>query len=168
MFREMRRIRQQLPPAECEAILFRGSSGVLAVSGDDGYPYAVPLSYVYDGGKIYFHCAKQGHKLDAVARCDKVSFCVTDRDDVVPEEYTTHFRSVIVFGRARVLEDEEEKLSAFAKLAEKYSPGEALAAGRAEELARQYPRVNILALTPEHLTGKECIEFVNARGEDKQ
>ena len=84
MFREMRRKRQQLSEEECEVILKRGTSGVLAVSGDDGYPYAVPLSYVYDGGRLFFHCAKSGHKMDAMLRCSKVSFCVIDQDPDCP------------------------------------------------------------------------------------
>ena len=83
MFREMRRKRQQLSPAECEEILRRGTSGVLAAEGDGGYPYAVPLSYIYEDGRLYFHCAKAGHKLDAVRRNKKVSFCVIDRDTIV-------------------------------------------------------------------------------------
>ena len=85
----------------CEAVLSRGSHGVLALAGDEGYPYAVPISYVYEGGKLYFHCAKSGHKLDAIARCPKASFCVVDQDQVVPQEYTTYFRSVIAFGTIR-------------------------------------------------------------------
>lgn len=84
MFREMRRKRQQLTEAECIEILKRNTSGVLAVSGDNGYPYAVPLNYVYDGGSVYFHCAKSGHKLDAIRTCDKVSLCVVEQDLVVP------------------------------------------------------------------------------------
>ena len=105
MFREMRRKKQALPPEECAEILRRGTSGVLAVLGDGGYPYAVPLSYVYDGEKIFFHCAKSGHKLDAIRQNSKVSFCVIDQDQIVPEEYTTYFRSVIVFGTARILNE---------------------------------------------------------------
>lgn len=68
MFREMRRKRQALPQEICDAVLRRGTSGVLALSGDDGYPYAVPISYIYDGEKLYFHSARQGHKLDAIGR----------------------------------------------------------------------------------------------------
>lgn len=100
MFREMRRKKQVLSLEENIAVLNRGTSGVLAVSGDDGYPYAVPLSYVYHDNTLFFHCAKTGHKLDAIARNEKVSFCVIDKDDVVSAEYTSYFRSVIVFGRA--------------------------------------------------------------------
>ena len=106
MFRPMRRHRQQLSQGDCAAILSRGTSGVLAVAGDGGYPYAVPLSYVYQEGTLFFHCAKAGHKLDALRRCSKASFCVIDQDQVVPPEYTTYFRSVIasagpVFWRTR-------------------------------------------------------------------
>ena len=76
MFREMRRKRQLLPQEQALEILENNTSGVLALSGDGGYPYAVPMSYVYNDGKIYFHCAKAGHKIDAIRSCDKASFCV--------------------------------------------------------------------------------------------
>ena len=104
MFREMRRKRQMLGKEECEEILNRGTSGVLALLGDDAYPYAVPISYVYEDGKLYFHSARSGHKLDAVREYPKASFCVIDQDQIVPEEYTTYFRSVIAFGSIRILE----------------------------------------------------------------
>ncbi len=92
MFREIRRKRQALSKEEISSVLYRGTSGVLALAGDDNYPYAVPISYVYDGEKIYFHCAKSGHKLDAIQRNEKVSFCVIDQDKIVPDEYTSYFR----------------------------------------------------------------------------
>jgi len=160
MFREMRRRRQELPAEKCAEILARRTSGVLAVSGDDGYPYAVPLSYVFCGGKIWFHCAASGHKLDAIRRSDKVSFCVIDRDEIVPREYTTYFCSVIAFGRARVVEEETEKRQALELLAEKYSPAET---GRQEEIDKNLSRVRIVELTIEHLSGKEAIELAAAR-----
>lgn len=160
MFREMRRGRQALLKEECEAVLNRGSSGVLAVLGDGGYPYAVPLSYVYHEGKIYFHCAKTGHKLDAVRRDDKVSFCVIDADDVVPEEYTTYYRSVIAFGRARILENESEKRRSLEMLAVKYSPEQT---GRQLEIDKQLAGVCMVEIQIEHLTGKESIELAGRR-----
>ena len=104
-FREMRRSRQALSQADCEKILKTATAGVLAVTGDGGYPYAVPLSYVYAEGRLYFHCAGSGHKLDAISADDRVSFCVIDRDEIHPEKFTTFFRSVILFGTARELED---------------------------------------------------------------
>ena len=102
MFRAMHRSRQTMPQEECAAVLERGSHGVLALAGDGDYPYAVPISYVYTNRKLYFHCAKSGHKLDAIGRCPKASFCVVDQDQVEPLAYTTHYRSVIAFGTIRV------------------------------------------------------------------
>ncbi|MBO5490680.1 MAG: pyridoxamine 5'-phosphate oxidase family protein [Desulfovibrio sp.] len=157
LFRELRRKKQQLPEEACRAILARGTSGVLAVAGDGGYPYAVPLSYVYDGERIFFHCALSGHKLDAIARDDRVSFCVIDRDDVQPETYTTHFASVIVFGRARVLDEPGEKRRALEKLAARYSPEQE--EGRTREISRLFDRVCMLELRIEHMSGKQAREL---------
>ena len=161
-FREMRRKRQALSRREVLDILRRGTSGVLALSGDDGYPYAVPISYVYDEGKIYFHSAKSGHKIDAVQRSPKASFCVIDQDRVVPEEYTTYFRSVIAFGRIRVLDGEGEKRAAIEKLAVKYAP-EDTAVNRSRAIEREWKPLCMLEMTVDHVTGKEAIELVKER-----
>ena len=161
MFRKMRRERQLLDEAEAREILCRGSSGVLAVAGDDGYPYAVPLSYVYRDGSIYFHCALDGHKTDAITKNDKVSFCVVDADQVVPEEYTTHYRSVIVFGRAHIIQDAAEKRRAIELLADKYAP--LLQQDHAREIGQAWERFYMVELAVEHMTGKEAIELVRAR-----
>ena len=158
MFRPLRRARQALAPAACQAILAAGSSGVLAVAGDDGYPYAVPLSYVFAGGRLYFHCARAGHKLDAVRRCPKASFCVVAQDDVLPEKYTTLYRSVIVFGRVRELTDPAEQRAAALALAEKYAP-EASPAAHHAEIDRYAAELCVLELAPEQITGKQCIEL---------
>lgn len=162
MFREMRRKKQVLSKEECELVLERGTSGVLAVLGEGGYPYAVPLSYVYADGKIVFHCAKQGHKLDAIAKNDKVSFCVVDLDDIQPERYTTYFRSVIAFGRARVLEEEEKRV-AIEALAAKYTPDDP--EGRKQEIEREYRALCVVAIEIDHLSGKEAIELVRKKKE---
>ena len=161
MFREMRRKRQQLTEAECIEILMKNTSGVLAVLGDNGYPYAVPLSYVYDSGSLYFHCAKSGHKLDAIKNCDKVSFCVIDQDLVVPEKYTTYFRSVIIFGRASVVDQEDEIRSAIEKLAVKYHPDDSKD-NRDSVIEKEYKAMCMVKIQIEHMTGKESIELVNA------
>lgn len=161
MFRQMRRKKQVLTKEDCELVLERGTSGVLAVQGDGGYPYAVPLSYVYTGGKIVFHCAKQGLKLDAIAQNDKVSFCVIDLDDIQPERYTTYFRSVIAFGRARVLEEEAEKRAAIEALAAKYTPDDP--EGRKQEIEREYRALCVVAIEIDHLSGKEAIELVKKK-----
>lgn len=115
MFRNMRRSGQALPPETVKEILKTVNTGVLSVSGDDGYPYGVPVDFVYTDGKILFHCALTGHKLDGIRRNNKVSFCVISADDVYPDEYTTYYRSVILFGRASVLEFRKEKITAMKK-----------------------------------------------------
>ena len=163
MFREMRRKNQQLSPEECAQILRQGTSGVLALAGDEGWPYAVPLSYVYDGQTVYFHSAKTGHKIDAAAREPRASFCVIAQDDVLPEKFTTAYRSVIVFGRVRVLEETEEKRAAVEKLALRYAPN-VPEADRAAEIDRYWPSLAVLALTPEQITGKEGLELTQLRG----
>ena len=162
MFREMRRKRQKLSKEECEEILFRGTSGVLAVSGDDGYPYAVPLSYLYENGKLFFHCAKAGHKLDSILRNEKASFCVIAQDQIVPGEYTTYFRSVIVFGRIRVMEEDDARRTAIEKLALKYAP-EDTAENRRNAIDREWAPLCMLEMTVDHLSGKEAIELVRER-----
>ncbi|MDE6550292.1 MAG: pyridoxamine 5'-phosphate oxidase family protein [Clostridia bacterium] len=161
MFRQMRRANQQLSQQECEEILIRASSGVLSVSGDDGYPYGVPLSYVYDrdNNAIYFHCAKAGHKLDAIRRNDKASLCVIAKDDVVESEYTTYYKSVIVFGKVKEITQEPDKTIAVAKLAIKYCPQDS-DNGREEEINRYYPALNALELKIEHISGKQAKELI--------
>ena len=122
MFRELRRKHQQLSETEARSILKSGTYGVLSVQGDDGYPYGVPLNYVYGDDAIYFHCAKEGHKVEGFQRSDKVSFCVVGEDEVIPEAFSTAYTSVIVFGRAAVVTDKKEKREALKLLAERFSP----------------------------------------------
>ena len=159
MFREMRRKRQQLTPEETEAVLARRSNGTLAVLGDDGYPYAVPLSYVWHKGRVYFHCAKSGHKLDAIRACDKVCFTVVDLDDVIPEKFTTAFRSAVVFGRARIVTDEAELIGAMRALAGKYSPNESEEAFQ-HEMKSSAAALCVVAIDVEHMTGKQGKELL--------
>ncbi len=152
MFREMRRNKQQLSTEESIEILKRSSSGVLAVFGDDGYPYAVPLSYVYENGSIWFHGATVGHKVDAIRRNEKFSFCVIDQDEVIPEKLTTAYRSVIVFGRAHILEDEQEIRAAAWAMGRKYSPG--MDNKIEQEINIEFPHMAVVRLDIEHITGK--------------
>lgn len=161
MFREMRRIKQKLSATECEEILANCTSGTLALAGDDGYPYAVPLSYVYADGKIYFHSALTGHKLDAIQRCDKASFCVISEDNVLPEKFTTVYVSVIAFGRIRVIADDAEKRRTITLLADKYSPN--MEVERDKEIDGSFNNMCMLELTIEHMTGKEGIERTRMR-----
>ncbi len=158
MFREMRRKKQALDKEACQEILERGTAGVFALCGDD-YPYAYPMSYVYEEDKIYFHCAKIGHKIDCLKNNSKVSFCVIDRDEIVEEEFTTYFRSVIVFGRARFIEEEEEVWRTIRLLSDRFSPGRD--AQRDEEIKKDFNRLQMVEITIDHMTGKEAIELVN-------
>ncbi len=161
MFQVMRRSRQALSWQETEEILRRGTSGVLALAGAEGDPYAVPLSYVYTQGILYFHCAKVGHKLESIRRCEKASFCVVDRDEIKPEAYTTYYRSAIAFGRVRILESEEEKRRAIEQLSQKYHPMDT-PAHRKAVIDREYAPLCMLAFTVEHMTGKQAIELTKA------
>ena len=160
-FREMRRKRQQLSEEESIGILQKATAGILALLGDKGYPYAVPISYVYANGKLYFHNSLSGHKVDAIRNCDKASFCVIDKDDVQPEKYTTFFRSVIAFGRIHIIEDETEKLAMARMLGNRYNPNndESLQ----KEIENGLSRMLMIRFDIEHLTGKEAIELVRQK-----
>ena len=158
MVREMRRKKQLLSQEKCEEILKRGTSGVLSLCGDDDYPYGVPLSYVYHDHKIIFHSAKRGHKIDAIEKNNKVSFCVIDQDQIIPKELTTYFRSVIVFGRAFIIHDEDKKRIALQQLGEHYAPHHE---GIQEEIDNQISLVTLIEIQIDQITGKEAIELIN-------
>lgn len=160
MFRKMRRIKQLLSMEDTVAVMYRCTNGVLACLGDEDYPYAVPLSYVYFNDKVYFHSAKAGHKIDAITKNPKVSFAVIDEDTIVSEEYTTYFRSVLAFGKARIVEG-DEWLEAFKALVEKYS-GDQPEEARHREITG-CTQSYIIAIDIKHITGKEAIEYVNAK-----
>lgn len=162
MFREMRRKKQELSKDECIEILQNGKTAVLGVVGDDGYPYAVPINYVYADNKIYFHGAKCGHKIDAINQCSKVSLCVVDKDDVVKEELTTYFKSVILFGRARVLETHDEIFRAAKIFGLKYNND---ITAVENEIKREWNALCCVEIEIEHITGKEAIELTRKRGE---
>ncbi|HTX68336.1 MAG TPA: pyridoxamine 5'-phosphate oxidase family protein [Thermoleophilia bacterium] len=160
MFRPMRRKKQLLPEAETLAMLQSCTSGVLAVQGDDDYPYAVPMSFAYEDDRLYFHSAVAGHKLDALERSDRASFCVIAADDIVPSKFTTHFRSAVVFGKARVVTDDDEKRHALRLLAEKYSPDYLDTVDA--EIDGDWKRVCVIELAIEQMTGKASLELVQA------
>ena len=163
-FREIRKARQgqALSLEDCNVILDHASHGVLALAGDEGYPYAVPLSYAREGDTLYFHSAVNGHKLDAIERCDKASFCVVDTDEVEPEEFTTYYRSVIAWGRVSVLTHDGEKRRALTALADKYCRAgicenydEKLAA----EIDKSWGGCLCFKLEIEHVSGKASKEL---------
>lgn len=156
MFREMRRAERALTKEACEEILNRGETCVIALMGDDGYPYAVPVNYCYTDGKVYIHCAKEGHKLDAIRRCDKGSLTVVGCAEILPEKHSTHYQSVIAFGRFRILEDEGEMRRALSLFAAHLAPEESEEA-RLREIDRWFPSVSVLEFTPEHSSGKQSL-----------
>ena len=153
MFREMLRIRQQLPREECIDILKNEPRGVLSVLGEDGYPYGMPLNHYYceADGKIYFHSGKKGHKVDAIARCDKASFCVYDGGFRREGEWALNIRSVIVFGRIERIEDPDQICEIARRLSYKFTNDEEYIE---REIRTSGPRTLMFALVPEHMTGK--------------
>ena len=157
MFRKMRRFKQQISFEECEKVLYGQPRGVLAVLGDDDYPYTVPLDFIYNDGKIYFHGAAEGHKMDAIRKHNKVSFCVMDEGYRKEGEWALNINSVVVFGRIAEVTDINKKDEKLRLLGLKYNPSPE----DVEEEVKRYidiekniDRVTILELTPEHITGK--------------
>ena len=153
MFREMLRKKQQLPESECIDILKTQLRGVLSVLGDDGYPYGMPLNHYYceADGKLYFHSGKAGHKVDAIRRCDKASFCVYDEGFRRPGEWALNIRSVVIFGRIEIVEDRQTVYRIARELSLKFTGDEAYIR---HEIARSGPGTLMFALVPEHMTGK--------------
>ena len=151
MFRDMRRFKQQLSAKECEDILREGKRGVLALSGDEGYPYAVPMDYVYDSGCLYFHSALQGHKLDAIERDSRVCFTVMDDGYKVEGDWAWYVRSVVVFGEAEVVKNEAMRDRWLRALAAKYFPP---AEDVEDDMRRNAPRALVVAVKAAHISGK--------------
>lgn len=165
MFRDIRRIKQKLSEEEILAIIQNNSYGILAVNGDDGYPYAVPLNYLYSNGKLYLHGAKNGHKIDAITKCPKVSFCIVDKDDIVPEEYTTYFKSVIIFGKARIINEPIEFRKSIEDFASHFAPNETNET-RDMHIDKAFNNLCMIAIDIEHISGKQAIELVNTNKKD--
>lgn len=153
MFKKMRLDANRTTNEEAEEMLNKATNGVLAVDGDDGYPYAVPLSFAYKNGKIYFHSTSDNsHKIESIRKNPKVSFCVIMQDKIVPEAFNTLYRSVIVFGKARVLTDAEEIEQGIMTIVKKYA-GDYLDEGRAYMNA-ETGNFCVVEIAIEHMTGK--------------
>ncbi len=151
MFRKMRRFKQQISEEECIRILKEQPRGVLAVHGEDGYPYAFPMNYVYLDGKIYFHCAREGHKIDALKADQRVSFCVYNEGYKKPGEWALNITSVVIFGHIRFIEDPDETVRTVRALGLKYAPTTDYVE---DEIRREASHVQMLELTIDHMTGK--------------
>ncbi|MCR5272014.1 MAG: pyridoxamine 5'-phosphate oxidase family protein [Lachnospiraceae bacterium] len=153
MFRKMRRFKQQLSDEECIAILKNEKRGVLSLMGEDGYPYGMPMNHWYceDDGKLYFHGAKEGHKIDAIKANPKASFCVYDSGYKNPGEWALNVKSVIVFGEIKLVEDIDVARKICTRLVEKFTDDEEYLE---KELKNALSRVQCLEFTPVHMTGK--------------
>ncbi len=153
MFRELVRKKQQISEEECLQILKEEKRGILSVNGDDGYPYGMPLNHFYNekDGKLYFHSGMSGHKVDALRRDRKASYCVYDEGFVREGEWARNIRSVIVFGRIEFIEDRETIYAVSRELSYKFTDD---AAYIEREIERSGPHTLMFALVIEHMTGK--------------
>ena len=157
MFRPVRRKKNEISAEEARGLLRSSRRGILAVNGDDGYPYAIPINYFYDeeNEMIFFHGSRVGHKADALKKCDKVCFTVIGNETVKDEAWAPYVKSAVVFGRCRPIEDREETLRSLKRFAMKYYPDEQTAD---EEIARSAKAVRMFEITVEHVSGKEVQE----------
>ena len=157
MFRPVRRKKNEISAEEARELLCSSRIGILAVNGDDGYPYAIPINFFFDeeNEKIYFHGSRVGHKADALKKCDKVCFTVVGNETVKDEAWAPYVKSAVVFGRCRPIEDPEKTLKTLNRFAMKYYPDEQAAD---EEIARSAKAVRMFEITVEHVSGKEVQE----------
>ena len=158
----MRRKDREMPPEFALTVADKCEYAVISMTDISGEPYCVPVTIARDGNAVYFHSAKAGHKIDAIQRQPKASFCIIDQDQIVPDEYTTYYRSVIAFGQIRLLQTEEEKRHAITLLAKKYFPNDTVS-HREESINHSYAPVLMLEMAIEHVTGKEAIELVRGQ-----
>ncbi len=156
-FCKMRRFKQELSEEECIEILKKEPRGVLSVFDENGYPYGIPMNHWYNevDGKLHFHGAKSGHKLDAIKKYDKVSFCVYDSGYRNEGEWALNIKCVVVFGRMKVVEDPDKMVEICTNIGHKFTDDKEYLE---DELQRALPRVLCLELTPEHMTGKRVKE----------
>ena len=153
MFRNVTRIKQILSNEECIDILQKQLRGILSVQGDNGYPYGMPLNHFYneEDGKLYFHSGKFGHKVDAILRDPKASFCVCDEGTRENGNWYLTFRSVIVFGKIELIEDREKIYDIARRLSHKFTDDKDYIE---HEVENSGPGTLMFALVPEHITGK--------------
>lgn len=157
MFRELTRKNKKLPNDECIALLTAETRGVLSVNGEYGYPYGMPMNHFYnpEDGCIYFHCGRAGHRLDAIKRCSKASFCVCEQGYKAAGDWAYKVRSVIVFGKIEIIDDLKAVLSITRQLCYKFTRDEAYIQKELEQYAKA---TLLLKLTPEHICGKHITE----------
>jgi len=157
MFRKLTRQNRAATREECIRLLESEKRGVLAVLGDGGYPYAMPMNHWYDPdtGCIWFHAGRGGHREDALRRCSKVSYCVHDEGYVNPGDWVKNVTSVIVFGQVELVDDMDEIVRVATALSRKFIQDEEHIR---REIAASAHKTVLLKLTPEHMTGKHVRE----------
>lgn len=157
MFRELQRKNKQISMEECIELLKKETRGVLSVLGDGDYPYGMPMNHWYneEDGKIYFHCGKSGHRLDALRICNKVSFCTYDSGYCEDGGWALHVKSVIVFGTMEIIDDMDTIADIARKLSYKFTQDEEYIRTEIEKYAKA---TLLLQLTPEHVCGKQITE----------
>lgn len=157
MFRELRKKKRELSKEDTIKVLKEGREGVLSTISENGYPYGIAVNYVYHNNCIYFHCANKGHKLDNISQNNKVSFFVNSNITIIPQDFTTHYKSAVVFGRAFITTD-DEKRNAIIAIGEKYSHP------HMEEglkyIDKAINTLTIVKIEIDHLTGK-CSDGTN-------
>ena len=157
MFRELTRKSQQISSDDCIRVLTTQTRGVLSVQGEDGYPYGTPMNHFYNpvDGCVYFHCGKTGHRLDMLRQCDKVSFCVYDQGTAQPGHWALQVKSVIVFGRTEIIDDQEQIADITTKLSLKFTQDKEYIQREIDAFAHE---TLLLRLVPEHMCGKRVTE----------
>ncbi|ABS61459.1 MULTISPECIES: pyridoxamine 5'-phosphate oxidase family protein [Fervidobacterium] len=149
-FPPMRRKDRELPEQQTFEILKSGDYGVLATFNGE-YPYGIPVNYAFDGEYIYIHCAKEGHKIENIKKFSNVCFTIVKSYEILPDELSTAYESVIAFGKASIVENEDEKRGALELIGKKYSNNLEKIKG---EIADSIQRVSIIKIEIEHISGK--------------
>ena len=153
MFREVQRVKQRLSPAECDKVLESALRGVLALNGEDGYPYALPINFYYDkaAGKIYFHSGKTGYKVDCLKASEKACFTAQDQGERKDGEWWLNIKSVVAFGEIEKVSDKAEIAEISRKLSLRFTQDTTYIE---EEITKYLDVTLLLALSIKHLTGK--------------
>lgn len=152
MFKEIRRKDRIMDEAAALDLLETGEYGFLAMNGRNGYGYGIPLSYVKEGNRLYFHCAPQGYKLECLRASPEVSFCVVGKTCLLPGQFTTAYESALAFGHAHLDLPEEERRHALRLLVEKYA-SDFLEIGE-KYIEKSFHRTNIIRVDIVHVSGK--------------
>lgn len=161
MFRQMRKVAQKLTKEECKVILENSTSGVLSLTGDNGYPYGVPLSHVYCDNKLFFHSAPAGYKIDLINKNDKASFCIIAQDTPIEEKRTTLYKSVIAFGRIKIVDKAEDIKKICALISNKFAPSKREACDESTEYHIHSHSIVCLEMDIEEISGKCSLELKN-------